>query len=217
MRSPGAGSSWPLLAASSWDPWSSATWYRSASLCADHGWSTCRSGWMGRRHRTTNLEIKQTQRKTGLRLGMHTSWRTTIALLYYISLLQSHSQPSCSIFFWSRAVAECRKIKTDQRCHVGSRCWENPYVLGWRFSIDLHLDFGNGSAQMACHCYLPNVFLSQGSVVEKCQLKNTFGTSVYLKRGMCVNSSGKLILFYLPSLKLSFLGSGLASRYHLSG
>lgn len=120
-------------------------------------------------------------------------------------------------FFWSGAVAECRKIKTDQRCHVGSRCWENPYVLGWRFSIDLHLDFGNGSAQMACHCYLPNVFLSQGSVVEKCQLKNTFGTSVYLKRGMCVNSSGKLILFYLPSLKLSFLGSGLASRYQLSG
>lgn len=83
MRSPGAGSSWPWLAASSWDPWSSATWYRSASLCADHGWSTCRSGWMGRRHRTTNLEIKQTQRKTGLRLGMHTSWRTTIALLYF--------------------------------------------------------------------------------------------------------------------------------------
>lgn len=40
-RTPGAGSSWQWLVASSWGPWSSATWYHLTSLCVALGWSTC--------------------------------------------------------------------------------------------------------------------------------------------------------------------------------
>lgn len=54
-RSPAGGSSWRWPGASSWDPWSSATWYRWACLCAAPGWSTCRSGWTVRTHQTTSL------------------------------------------------------------------------------------------------------------------------------------------------------------------
>lgn len=62
-RSPAGGSSWRWLVASSWAPWSSATWYRSTCLCAALGRSTCHSGLTGRRHQTTTLHKRTRTRK----------------------------------------------------------------------------------------------------------------------------------------------------------